>query len=52
MSMLAYTNCLRTGEMPDEEIVVLAQANDQPATEYLVDKYKNFVGELKPDHTF
>ena len=37
MSMLAYKNYAYTLEdMPDEEIVELAQANNQPATEYLV----------------
>lgn len=30
-------------EMPDEEIVDLAQQGEQFAVEYLVDKYKNFV---------
>lgn len=30
-------------EMPDEEIVELAQQGEQFAVEYLVDKYKNFV---------
>ncbi|MDO4540265.1 MAG: RNA polymerase sporulation sigma factor SigH [Syntrophomonadaceae bacterium] len=30
-------------EMTDEEIVALAQQDDQAAVEYLVDKYKNFV---------
>ncbi len=30
-------------EMPDEEIVELAQEGEQFAVEYLVDKYKNFV---------
>jgi len=35
--MVPYT------EMPDEEIVELAQEGEQFAVEYLVDKYKNFV---------
>ncbi|HWP98327.1 MAG TPA: RNA polymerase sporulation sigma factor SigH [Syntrophomonadaceae bacterium] len=35
--VLTYT------EMPDEEIVDLAQQGEQFAVEYLVDKYKNFV---------
>ena len=44
MNMPACTNHVYAlDEMLDEEIVELAQANDQPATEYLVDKYKNFV---------
>jgi RNA polymerase sporulation-specific sigma factor len=30
-------------EMPDEDIVELAQQGEQFAVEYLVDKYKNFV---------
>ncbi len=30
-------------EMSDEDVVLLAQDGDQCATEYLVDKYKNFV---------
>ena len=33
----------RFGEMADEEIVALAQASDEAALEYLLNKYKNFV---------
>ena len=44
MNMPACTNHVYALDvMLDEEIVELAQANDQPATEYLVAKYKNFV---------
>ena len=35
-----YENYLN---MPDEEIVKIAQKSDNPALEYLLNKYKNFV---------
>ncbi|MBQ5771495.1 MAG: RNA polymerase sporulation sigma factor SigH, partial [Clostridia bacterium] len=35
-----YENYLN---MPDEEVVKIAQTNDNPALEYLLNKYKNFV---------
>ena len=35
-----YENYLN---MPDEEVVRIAQTNDNPALEYLLNKYKNFV---------
>ncbi|NLV17305.1 MAG: RNA polymerase sporulation sigma factor SigH [Syntrophomonadaceae bacterium] len=43
MNVPAYISCTFLEEMPDEEIVKYAQANDQLAAEFLVNKYKNFV---------
>lgn len=42
-SVAAQQYYLTYAEMPDEEIVDLAQQGEQFAVEYLVDKYKNFV---------
>ena len=33
----------RFGDMPDEDVVALAQASDGAALDYLLNKYKNFV---------
>jgi len=44
VNLMAYTSYYVTyDELPDEDIVELAQNGEQLATEYLVDKYKNFV---------
>jgi RNA polymerase sporulation-specific sigma factor len=42
-SVAAKQYLLTYADMPDEDIVELAQQGDQFAVEFLVDKYKNFV---------
>jgi len=42
-SVAAKEFCVTYAEIPDEEIVELAQQGEQFAIEFLVDKYKNFV---------
>ena len=42
-SIAAKQYFLTYAEMPDEDIVDLAQQGEQFAVEFLVDKYKNFV---------